>query len=122
MADDNDTRLHLRMPAELRSALDAAAAADGRSPGLMARRLLEKALVEPVSVVEKAVYGHDAQRSPVTGKIYEQGSGAHPPEVQDRLAMAAAGGRLTEAQAQRIVRGTTLEDEAAAAAASLELK
>jgi hypothetical protein len=121
MADEDITpRFSMLMPQPLRERLDAAAAADRRSAGSMARVLLEKALGEPLNGAEKATFGHDATRSPVTGIPYETGSGAHPPEVQDRLAMAAAGGRLSEMEAQRIVRGTTLEDAAQAAIEDLE--
>jgi hypothetical protein len=40
---------------------------------------------EPLSLTEKAVFGADAVRCKVTGRVYEQGSGALPHEEQTRL-------------------------------------
>lgn len=40
---------------------------------------------EPVSLIEKAVFGHDSRRHPITGRVLEQGSGAHPEKFQAEL-------------------------------------
>jgi hypothetical protein len=39
----------------------------------------------PLNETEKRVFGADAKRHPVTGQVLEQGSGAHPPEIQAEL-------------------------------------
>lgn len=93
------------LPRGLRSELERVAAAEHRTVSGQVRHIVAAAL-EPPGVVERAVYGADAVRSPVTGQMYEQGSGAHPPEVQDRLVRAteAAGvSRLGEAEARVII-------------------
>jgi hypothetical protein len=41
----------------------------------------------PLSVTERHVFGTDARRHPVLGFVIEQGSGAHPPDVQAELYM-----------------------------------
>jgi hypothetical protein len=122
MAEDALTsrRFTMVMPKPLRDELERAAAAVDRPAGYLARQLIAKGLNDPLNGAEKATFGSDATRSAVTGIPYETGSGAHPPEVQDRLAMAAAGGRLSEMEAQRIVRGDSLENSVADAAASIE--
>lgn len=40
---------------------------------------------EPLSLTERAVFGADAVRCKVTGRVYEQGSGALPHEEQTKL-------------------------------------
>jgi hypothetical protein len=39
----------------------------------------------PLSLTEKAVFCHDAQRCPETGRVYEQVSGAHPRHIQSAM-------------------------------------
>ena len=124
MADDTqlDAGFRLRLPQQLKDRLQEAAAADGRSAGSMARRLLARALDEPLNGAERATFGHDAVRSPVTGIPYEQGVGAHSPELQDRIAEAElkAGRPLAGHEVARILHGDGLDNAAADAAASLE--
>jgi hypothetical protein len=40
---------------------------------------------EPVTKAEKRVYGEDAERDPMSGFIFETGSGSHPRHVQAAL-------------------------------------
>jgi hypothetical protein len=40
---------------------------------------------QPLSVTERHVFGADARRHPVLGFVIEQGSGAHPTDVQAEL-------------------------------------
>jgi hypothetical protein len=124
---DADAKIELRLPAGMKDLLAKAAKAHDRPVASMARQLISRGLMglmEPLTPAEASTFGAAAVRSPVTGLPYQDGPGSVSHETQDRVALAAAaaGGRLSEAEAQRIVRGTTLEDEAAAAAASLELK
>jgi hypothetical protein len=123
MADDVlDASFRFRLPRQQLEQLAEAAAAEGhRSMSSKVRQLVSKGL-EPPGVVERHVYGVDCERSAVSGKIYEMGSGSLPREQQDRLALAeqAAGRRLTQGEAQRLLRGDSLENSVADAAASIE--
>jgi hypothetical protein len=119
---DQSVRFELTMPAAMRASLESAATADGnRSAARLARTLIQRGL-EPLNGAERATYGHDAVRSQVTGIPYEVGSGAHPPEVQDRLALAEVkvGRRLTEGEAQILLRSDPVEAALNQARANLE--
>jgi hypothetical protein len=37
---------------------------------------------DPLTEMEKAIFGHDAVRDPVTGRVFEQGEKASPREAQ----------------------------------------
>jgi hypothetical protein len=114
-------RFEMRLPPALRAELTRAAAVENRSVANMARHLIARGL-EPLNGAEKATFGHDAQRSPVTGRPYESGSGALPRELQDKLvaAEAAAGRRLSEPEAQLLLHGDPVETAVAAAVKSIE--
>jgi hypothetical protein len=57
---------------------------------------------EPPSLNERATFGVDAVRDPVSGRIFELGSGCLPRDRQALLfgAEAVKGSRLTELEAQ----------------------
>lgn len=40
---------------------------------------------EPLSLTERAVWGHDAKRCPSTGRVFQQGSGALSQAEQSAL-------------------------------------
>jgi hypothetical protein len=65
---------------------------------------------EPLTVVERLVFGHAAERDPATGRVYENGYGAHPRDVQSRLFAAEEklGRHLTPEEGQTILRGGAL--------------
>lgn len=65
----------------------------------------------PLSLTEKAVFGVDAQ---TTGRVYEQGSGAHPHDIQTRLFIAEA----KQAEAKAALEQEALRQAEAAAAAA----
>jgi hypothetical protein len=60
---------------------------------------------EPASLNERACFGVEAVRDPVSGRIFELGSGALPPDQQALLfaAEAAKGSKLTELEAQLLL-------------------
>lgn len=60
---------------------------------------------EPLTVVERLVFGHDAERDPATGRVFERGHGAHPRDVQARLFAAEEklGRHLTPEEGQALV-------------------
>jgi hypothetical protein len=39
----------------------------------------------PLARPQKAVFGHDSRRHPITGRVLEQGSGAHPEKFQAEI-------------------------------------
>ncbi len=51
-----------------------------------------------LSAQEKAVYGHDAKRDPVSGRVFEQGRGALPREIQAQNFLRERGGEISEAR------------------------
>jgi hypothetical protein len=65
---------------------------------------------EPLTVVERLVFGHDAERNPATGRVFQNGIGAHPRAVQARLYAAEErlGRPLTPEEGQDIVRSGAL--------------
>ena len=116
-------RFEMRMPQQLRDELErTAAASGGRSVGSLARELIAKGLNDPLNGAERATFGHDAVRSPISGVPYEQGVGAHSPELQDRIAEAElkAGRKLQGWEVARLIRGVTIEDEATDALRGIE--
>jgi hypothetical protein len=60
-------RFEMRLPPALRAELTRAAAVENRTAANMARHLIARGL-EPLNGAEKATFGHDAQRSPVTDR------------------------------------------------------
>jgi hypothetical protein len=87
----------------------------------MARVLIERGL-EPITPHEHQIHGADATRSAVTGRIYEDGSGALPRDVQDRLAVAEQklGRRLTELEANLLIHSDPVDSAVDAAVRSIE--
>jgi hypothetical protein len=61
---------------------------------------------EPPSLTERATFGHDAVRDPVSGRIFELGSGCLPREQQALLfgAEAVKGSKLTELEARLLLQ------------------
>ena len=74
-------------------------------------------MVEPLSLAEKATFGHDAQRCPISGRVWEQGEGSLSRDLQTqnflREAALAERKAAIEAEAAR---------QAAAIAAAAEQK
>lgn len=68
---------------------------------------------EPLSLNEQRVFGLDAQRCAVTGRVYEMGSGALPHEEQTRLFVRQ--GEIAKRQAEQ---REELKRQAAAIAAA----
>jgi hypothetical protein len=64
----------------------------------------EQQQMADLSVMEKLVFGSDAERHPITGMVLERGSGALPIEAQARghLALIAATQGQAAADAMRI--------------------
>jgi hypothetical protein len=58
---------------------------------------------EPLSLAERATFGHDAQRCSETGRVFEQGAGAHPRHIQTAM---------FKVQAAAAERKAALEQEA----------
>jgi hypothetical protein len=121
VANGRDNQLSVVLTPEQRSAVERVAAAEHRTVSAQIRHFVARALEEP-SVVEKQVYGADCERSPVSGRIYEQGSGALSRDLQDKLNAEEArlGRRLTEFEASRLVHGDPVDRAAEDAAASIE--
>jgi hypothetical protein len=61
---------------------------------------------EPLSLTEKATFGHDAVRDPESGRVFQQGEGALPREQQALLFAAEAkkGGPLSNFEAQMVLQ------------------
>jgi hypothetical protein len=122
---DADAKIELRLPAGMKDLLAKAAKAHDRPVASMARQLISRglmALMEPLSVTDRLIHGVDCERSPITGKIYEQGSGALPREAQDKIALAEAkaGRKLSELEARLLIQGDPLTSAVDAAARSID--